>query len=268
EAGMAFVMAHEIAHVLLDHGSERLSQQMLVGGVGTLLNAYLDARDVKGEGLYRAAYGVATGVGFLLPFSRLQESEADELGLRLMAEAGYDPRQAVEVWRRMAKAGGGQPPEFLSTHPSHETRIEDLQAKMDKALALYGRTDPAPVARLPEPPRPSRRPDTATAAALRLGPGDVQGEPLGVQVEPTAGGEGARVVFEFAFSHDLYVKSVQLTGPGVQSKELPVNAGVPGRASRKLRADLPGLRRGTYTLTFIGRSTGRSLRIPIAYTIE
>lgn len=267
EAGMAFVMAHEIAHVLLAHGSERMSQQMLVGGAGALLDLYLGTRDVKGEGIYRAAYGVATGVGFLLPFSRLQESEADALGLRLMAEAGYDPRQAVEVWRRMAKAGGGQPPEFLSTHPAHETRIEDLQAKMGEAMALYRRSSPAPVARLPEPPAASKGAG-ATASALRLAPADVRVEALGFQAEPTAGGEGARAVFEFAFSEDVFVRTVRLDGPGVRSKEIRVDTGVPGGVSRRLRADMASLRRGSYVLTFEGQASGRPFRVPVRYDVR
>ena len=267
EAGMAFVMAHEIAHVLLDHGAERMSQQMLAGGAGALLDAYLGTRDVKGEQIYRAAYGVAAGVGFLLPFSRLQESEADALGLKLMAEAGYDPRQAVEVWRRMAQAGGEQPPEFLSTHPSHGTRIEDLQSNMDKALAVYRQGSPAPVAKLPEPPRATKDAG-ATASALRLAPGSVMGEALGFEVEPTAGGEGARAVFEFAFSQDVFVRTVRLSGPGLESKEFRVDAGVPGRVARRIRADLPALRAGEYVLTFAGQSSGRPFRIPVAYEVR
>jgi predicted Zn-dependent protease len=84
-----------------------------------------------------AAYGVGANVGLLLPYSRLQESEADHIGLILMAKAGYDPRQAIPFWQRMNKQGGKRPPEFLSTHPAPETRIKDIQAEIPEAMRYY-----------------------------------------------------------------------------------------------------------------------------------
>jgi predicted Zn-dependent protease len=99
------------------------------------------------------ALGLGAQVGILLPFNREHESEADYIGLLLAAQAGYDPREAVHVWERMERAGGAQPPEFLSTHLSHGTRIADLQSWMPEALELYAKATPAPAA--PELPRRS-----------------------------------------------------------------------------------------------------------------
>ena len=114
EAGMASVMGHEIAHALLRHGGERMSSGMLVGAAGSLLGAALGNQSEKTKKRVMAAIGIGLNYGVLLPFSRSQESEADGLGLILMARAGYDPRQSVEVWRRMSEMGGDQPPEFMS----------------------------------------------------------------------------------------------------------------------------------------------------------
>jgi predicted Zn-dependent protease len=96
-----------------------------------------------------SALGVGTQVGVLLPFSRAHESEADYIGLLLAADAGYDPQEAVRVWQRMQQSSGGQPQEFLSTHPGHETRIKRLTEHMPEALALYNQANKAPVAQLP-----------------------------------------------------------------------------------------------------------------------
>ena len=155
EAGMAFVMGHEIAHALLRHGGERMSQGMAVGAAGALLGAALGGQDEKTKKTVMGAFGLGLNVGVMLPFSRSHESEADALGLKLMAQAGYDPKQSVEVWKRMAQLGGEQPPEFMSTHPSHETRIHDLESRMAQALALYAKAD-AQRARHPFPQRAAR----------------------------------------------------------------------------------------------------------------
>ena len=103
---------------------------------------------VAGQGAM-AALGLGTQVGVLLPFSRKHESEADYIGLLFAAQAGYDPQEAVLVWQRMDAAGGGQPPQFLSTHPGHGTRIKNIQKWMPEALSLYEQAEKAPVADLP-----------------------------------------------------------------------------------------------------------------------
>ena len=138
DTGLAVVMGHEIAHAIAEHGSERMSQQMLAELGGVALDVALQEKPGETRALWRQAYGVGAQVGALLPFSRVQESEADRLGLIFMAMAGYDPRQAPDFWRRMAAAKqGGAPPEFLSTHPSDDTRIRRLQELVPEALKSY-----------------------------------------------------------------------------------------------------------------------------------
>jgi predicted Zn-dependent protease len=138
EAGLAVVVAHEIAHVVANHGNERMSQGLVAQLGGVALSTALSQHPEQTRQLFMTAYGVGAQVGALLPFSRVQESEADHLGLIFMAMAGYDPRVAVDFWQRMQEAkSGGSPPEFLSTHPSGETRIEEIRELMPEALAYY-----------------------------------------------------------------------------------------------------------------------------------
>jgi predicted Zn-dependent protease len=127
ETGLAVVMGHEIGHVVARHGSARMSASL---GVEVVL-AMINAGDY--EELARSAAGLA-----LLPYGRAHESESDHIGLIYMARAGYDPREAVRFWQRMADVTGEGPPEFLSTHPSHETRVRRLQELMPEALEIYG----------------------------------------------------------------------------------------------------------------------------------
>ncbi len=137
ETGLAVVMGHEIAHAVAKHGNERMSQGLLaqLGGVG--LSVALGTNAGLTQDIFMQAYGVATQVGVLLPYSRLQESEADHIGLVLMAKAGYDPREAVPFWERMNKEGGSRPPEFLSTHPAPESRIENIKTLIPEAMRYY-----------------------------------------------------------------------------------------------------------------------------------
>jgi len=152
EAGLAAVMGHEVVHALARHGAERMSQgqaasigvQVLgaAAGIGTG-NAALGQATM-------AALGAGAQVGVLLPFSRKHESEADYIGILLAADAGYDPRESVHLWERMEKmSGGGGPTEFLSTHPGHETRIEQLKTWMPEAMKIYQTKQPVPAAELP-----------------------------------------------------------------------------------------------------------------------
>ncbi|TVR50962.1 MAG: M48 family peptidase [Puniceicoccaceae bacterium] len=136
---LAVVMGHEVAHVTARHGGERMSQIFALTAVGVALDAALSGQDQQTRALAMAAYGVGTTVGVILPYSRRAESEADEIGLIYMARAGYDPRAAITFWEKMAERakGASRPPEFLSTHPSDETRIARLQMLMPRALAIY-----------------------------------------------------------------------------------------------------------------------------------
>jgi predicted Zn-dependent protease len=141
EAGLAAVMGHEIGHALARHGAERMAQHQVVQ-IGTLAAAAsLGDMDPRAQQTVIALLGAGAQVGVLLPFSRSHESEADHIGILLMADAGYDPRWSIRLWQNMKKmAGGGAPPEFLSTHPGHDTRIKDLQGWLPQAETLYARS--------------------------------------------------------------------------------------------------------------------------------
>lgn len=138
EAGLAVVMSHEIAHALARHGGERMSQNAAVQGVQTAVGYVMQNQQEVRRELFNKAYGVATEYGVLLPYSRKHESEADSIGLTLMARAGYDPAEAPRFWRRFGAANAGEKKaEFLSTHPSDERRAADLLAQLPKAQVDY-----------------------------------------------------------------------------------------------------------------------------------
>jgi predicted Zn-dependent protease len=151
---LAIVMGHEIAHVTARHGSERMSQGVLVAAGGVALDVALKDKDSTERNAWLAAYGAGATVGAILPFSRLNESEADEIGIKYAARAGYDPRAAVSFWQRMKEAseGKGKPPEWLSTHPADETRIKRLQQVMPKALEEYEKAKKSPATTNPPAP--------------------------------------------------------------------------------------------------------------------
>ena len=139
DAQLAAVIGHEVAHAVARHGAERMSQGMMTQlgaaaiGIGT------------GNAAYAQMAAQAATLGIILPYSRTQEAEADHIGVFYMAEAGYDPRAAIALWRNFESFGGARPPEFLSTHPAPGSRIEELEALMPEALEVYrargGRTD-------------------------------------------------------------------------------------------------------------------------------
>lgn len=134
ETGVAAIMGHEVAHALANHGQQRMSAGMLqqLGAVA----GNVAIKDAQTRDIFNQAYGIGSTVGVMLPFSRSHESQSDEIGLYLMAIAGYNPDEGAELWKRMkANSGGQAPPEFLSTHPSNDTRIANLQAWAPKAKA-------------------------------------------------------------------------------------------------------------------------------------
>jgi predicted Zn-dependent protease len=136
DAGLATVLGHEVAHALANHGAQRMSASTLqeLGAQGVA--AATSGQSTSAQEIYQQAYGVTTQYGAMLPFSRSHENEADEIGLTLMAIAGYNPDKALEFWKRMeAASGGSAPPEFLSTHPSNSTRISHIQSLIPKAKA-------------------------------------------------------------------------------------------------------------------------------------
>jgi predicted Zn-dependent protease len=135
--GLAVVISHEVAHAIANHGGERMSQLLLAELGGMALATAMESKPDETRELAMLAYGLGAQLGVLLPYSRQHESEADRIGLILMARAGYDPHEAVPFWQRMNQLGGGRPPEFLSTHPAPETRIEQIQEYLPEALEYY-----------------------------------------------------------------------------------------------------------------------------------
>jgi predicted Zn-dependent protease len=137
EAGVAVVMGHEVAHAIANHGRERMSQGMVAELGLSSLSAALSQNPTMTTQLFEQAVGMGTQVG-MLSFSRQHESEADKIGLIFMSMAGYDPNEAPKFWERMAAmSGGGAPPEWLSTHPSNESRIKDLKRDIPEAMKYY-----------------------------------------------------------------------------------------------------------------------------------
>ena len=138
ETGLAVVMGHEIAHAIAEHGNERMSQGLIAQMGGMALSTAMKEQPETTRQLWMTAFGVGAQYGMMLPYSRIQENEADRLGLVFMAMAGYDPREAVGFWQRMSQEKkGGAPPEFLSTHPSDETRIAKIKEALPEALGYY-----------------------------------------------------------------------------------------------------------------------------------
>ena len=131
EAGLAAILGHEVSHALANHGQQRMSAGMIQQGLAVAGNIAI--KDEKSRNAFNQYYGVGSQVGVMLPFSRSHETEADKIGLYLMAIAGYDPDEAAELWKRMSAQSGGQAPEILSTHPSNESRIANLTALAPKA---------------------------------------------------------------------------------------------------------------------------------------
>lgn len=134
---LAAVVGHEIGHVLASHANERMSQQLALQGGLALLGSAAGSPDSAGTQQLMQALGLGAQFGILMPYSRLHESEADRIGLDLMARAGFDPRASLTLWRNMAREGGAAPPEFLSTHPSSATRLRDLESYLGHALAVH-----------------------------------------------------------------------------------------------------------------------------------
>ena len=137
ETGLATVLGHEISHAVARHGSERMSDQMLMQLGSTALSTAMAQKPAETRSIVMTAFGIGSQVGVILPFSRQNEYEADYMGLIFMAMAGYDPNESIPFWERMSKQGGQKPPEFLSTHPVDQNRIDRLKEKMPDAMAYY-----------------------------------------------------------------------------------------------------------------------------------
>jgi predicted Zn-dependent protease len=139
DAGLATVMSHEIGHVAARHGGERISEQMVIAGIATGAAISLSDAEPQTRNIVLTGLGVGATVGVVLPHSRSQEAEADRIGLIYMAKAGYDPDEAIRFWERMRDYGRSKPkpPEFLSTHPADDSRIEGLKKYLPEARQYY-----------------------------------------------------------------------------------------------------------------------------------
>ena len=135
EVGLAVVMGHEIAHAVAGHSTERVSQSLLQQGGRMLLSSM--TRGQENHTVIQQVYGIGSQVGVMLPFSRTHELEADQLGLIFMALAGYDPAASIDFWKRLSTNDAANPPEFLSTHPADETRIEQIRTYLPEAMRYY-----------------------------------------------------------------------------------------------------------------------------------
>jgi predicted Zn-dependent protease len=259
EAGMAFVMGHEVAHALLHHSAERMSDQMVAQGIAALVQASVHEANPRHEAIVMAAFGMATQYGVLLPYSRKHEAEADRVGLELMAKAGYDPHAAVDVWKRMAALNSSQPPVWLSTHPSHESRIADMEARLPEAMALFEKSARAPAAKL------ERIADRSSHQAASFAEGSVSvtavaGAPLRESHE-----DGRRTLrLEFSFDRDVHLTRVEITGPGVRDV-VETKAGVPANHPKHLTlvrrdAAKPDFPPGEYRTTFEGTAGGQPFK--------
>ncbi len=141
DTGLAVVLGHEIAHAVARHANERMSQQLALQLGGSVVSTALGASSPAANTVFRDLYGLGANLGVLLPYSRMQETEADHLGLIFMAMAGYDPRAAIPFWERMmSHKNGASPPELLSTHPSDQTRIEQIKKFLPEAMRYYERS--------------------------------------------------------------------------------------------------------------------------------
>ncbi|TKB43849.1 M48 family metallopeptidase [Thalassotalea mangrovi] len=153
---LAAIVGHEVGHVIAQHSNERLSSDQIskvglaVAGTGLALS------DVDNKALILAGMGIGVQYGILMPYGRTHETEADIIGQELMAKSGFDPSASVALWRNMAKAGGGEPPEWLSTHPSNQTRINNLSKHLEKSEPMYAAATTRPQCPKPKIPTPKK----------------------------------------------------------------------------------------------------------------
>jgi len=260
ENGLAVVMGHEMMHAILQHGVERVSQGMLAEIGVTVLTEVLGGDDPEKKKMLYGLLGLGAAVGMLLPYSRTGETEADEFGLYLAAKAGYDPRAGVEVWQRMEQMAGGKTPEFLSTHPGHDTRIENMKRWMPRALEYYERSEKVATGPLPGAggAKPVQPPNEFTSAGV-VSKGCRRFEHEG---KPGAG-------FQFALERPAFIQDVTIEGPVSLTFEckqpLQANATRPVVLWMKDGSAPPG---GRYRITFRGKVNGADFAESAEYDLE
>ena len=234
-------MGHEMMHAVLRHGAERVSQAQ-VGEIGTgILATVIGGENEERKKMAHGLLGVGVGVGVLLPYGRKQETEADEYGLQLAARAGYDPRSAVDLWKRMAQLSDSGTPEFLSTHPDPENRVKNMEKWMPDAMAIYEKSSRHKSTVLPEPGRARvETPERGTERVLVLD-------------ESKRGEAGAQ--FTLKPRRDVFLKRIIAEGPDGKTQTLDANTGLPANYARQLTLkDAPA---GKYTFRLEGAIDGK-----------
>ncbi len=259
ENGLAAVMGHEIMHAVLRHGAERISREILVLlGVSSLAEV-LGGDDSEKKNQVLSLLGLGAALGIVLPYSRLNETEADEFGLYLAARAGYDPRAAITFWEGAERLLKARAPEFLSTHPSHETRIENMKQWMPKALEHYEKARKADAKALPTAGTPMRTPPPAKTVSVGV-------MNRGYEREQCENGKPA-LAFSFVIQKAAYVREAVLRGPaGARFRyERMIEAGALKRV--QIEQD-ESVAPGTYRLTIRGHVDANPFEETTEYRVE
>jgi hypothetical protein len=265
EAGLAFLLSHVTAHILLRHSAERLSTHLTKDDLQSLAPPVLGTPDPTLRGRLLACLGAASDPT-VPPYSKEHEAEADRLGLELMAKAGYNPRQALDLWKRVE--GPQRPVEFLAIHANYPTRFKDMESRLASAQALFDQAIKAPVAKLPEAAgRKGRAGGTPPA-----GSGVIVANPGGTLRTSTRENRHA-LLFEFWLNRDVYVESVRISGPDGLTLPVAGGLGIPANAKKQAyltRPDIGGadFPAGTYTFTFAGAASGRPFSASCAFEVR
>ena len=266
DAETAFVLGHVIAHALQRHGAERLSGALEREEIGPLALAPLGATDPEKRRLVLGCYGVGMGIGAPGTFDPRQESEADRLGLELMARAGYDPKQAVPAWKRIESGGA---PGFLLIHPSHPTRAKDLESRLPSAEVLFDQAVKATVGKMAE--RPVSAPG-ASAGRPAAASGSIVASFAG-SLRTSSRENRPALLVEFWMNEDVFLEQARLDGPEGLSIALAARVGIPTPAKKQavfVRPDTgsAGFPGGRYTLVLTGAASGRTFEVSRAFDVR